>query len=80
MTNKDDLLVHCWEMFDYWMSPEYQGAMDEHFSRMTNGLWEIIQELGRPEPKFDSFGKQFSPPDLGINVSDGIGAEDKFGG
>jgi len=34
----------------------------------------------------DSFGKiyyvyeQKKPPDLGISVSDGIGAEDKFGG
>jgi len=80
MTNKDDLLKHCWAMFDYWMSSDYQGTSDERFAMMMNGMWSIIKEIGRPEAKFDSFGKQFSPPDLGISVSDGIGAEDKFGG
>ena len=49
--NKDDLLEQCWRMFDYWMSPQYEGAMDEIFSRLTNGMYNIIQEIGRPEPK-----------------------------
>lgn len=69
MTTKDDLLAHCWMMFDYWMSRDYEGIGDEQFSRMQNGMWGIIQEIGRP-----------SPPPLGVSVSDGVGTEDKFGG
>ena len=59
MTTKDDLLEHCWVMFDYFFSREYQGAMDERFSKLTNGMFIIVSEIGRPKPKFDSFGKQF---------------------
>jgi len=59
MTNKDDLLKHCWAMFDYWMSSDYQGTSDERFAMMMNGMWSIIKEIGRPEAKFDSFGKQY---------------------
>ena len=37
----------------------------------SEGWWVIIRfEVGRPE----------SPPDLGVRVSDGIGADDIFGG
>ena len=61
MTTKNDLLEHCWAMFDYWMSSDYKGSNDEIFARMLNGMFSIIKEIGRPKEKFDSFGKQFYP-------------------
>jgi len=61
MITKDYLLEHCWAMFDYWMSSDYEGAMDDRFAMMINGMFSIILEIGRPEEKFDSFGKQFNP-------------------
>ena len=66
MTNKDDLLRHCWLIFDYWISKEYEGMADEQFAKMINGMFNIIQEIGKPESK----------PDLGVRVTDGIGADD----
>ena len=39
---------------------------DEQFAKMINGMFNIIQEIGKPESK----------PDLGVRVTDGIGADD----
>ena len=67
MSKQDDLLVQCWAIFDHFMSRDYQGATDETHGRLINGMYNTIQEIGRPDP----------PPSLGISVSDGLETKDE---
>ena len=65
----DELLEQAKTLFYVWFK---QGPNSEQFSRLLNGLFEIVKEL---DP--DWMTNIRAPPDLGVSVSDGMGLKDE---